>query len=104
MYDFSEISLNIMWMEHNAVIYTLKLVSVFLQIYFIGNYTINLAPLYLLHLCICPTYRWVPLKPDFLGAWKSVWLKHNLAYPIIIISLIIQGTFGKKSGLSGNQT
>ena len=29
-------------------------------------------------------YRWVPLKPDFLGAWKSVWLKHNLAYPIII--------------------
>ena len=30
------------------------------------------------------TYRWVPLKPDFLGAWKSVWLKRNPAYPIII--------------------
>ena len=27
-------------------------------------------------------YRWVPLKPDFLGAWKSVRLKHNLAYPV----------------------
>ena len=25
-------------------------------------------------------YRWVPLKPDFLGAWKSVWLISNLAY------------------------
>ena len=35
-------------------------------------------------------YRWVPLKLDFLGAWKSVWLKHYLVYPIIIISLIIQ--------------
>ena len=35
-------------------------------------------------------YRWVPLKPDFLGAWKSVRLKHYLAYPIIIISLITQ--------------
>ena len=29
-------------------------------------------------------YSWVLLKPDFLGAWKSVQLKHNLAYPIII--------------------
>ena len=28
-------------------------------------------------------YRWVPLKPDFLGAWKSVWLKSNAAYPVI---------------------
>ena len=36
------------------------------------------------------TYRWVPLKPDFLGAWKSVRLKHYLAYPVIIISLIMQ--------------
>ena len=35
-------------------------------------------------------YRWVPLKLDFLGAWKSVWLKHYPVYPIIIISLIIQ--------------
>ena len=25
-------------------------------------------------------YRWVPLKPDFLGAWKSVWLISILAY------------------------
>ena len=42
------------------------------------------------------TYRWVLLKPDFLGACKSVWLKCNVAYPIIIKSLIIQGCFGKK--------
>ena len=48
------------------------------------------------------SYRWVPLKLDFLGAWKSVWLKHNLAYPIILISLIIQGNLAKKSRLSGN--
>ena len=47
-------------------------------------------------------YKWVPLKPDFLRAWKSVWLKCNLAYPIIIISLIIQGYLAKKSRLSGN--
>ena len=26
------------------------------------------------------TYRWVPLKPDFLGAWKSVWCNSNPAY------------------------
>ena len=26
------------------------------------------------------TYRWVPLKPDFLGTCKSVWLITNLAY------------------------
>ena len=32
----------------------------------------------------------------------TVWLKHNLAYPIIIISLIIKGILAKKSGLSGN--
>ena len=25
-------------------------------------------------------YRWVPLKPDFLGAWKSVWLISNPDY------------------------
>ena len=42
-------------------------------------------------------YRWVPLKPDFLGAWKSVWLKHYLAYPIIIINLIIQRNLATKS-------
>ena len=41
-------------------------------------------------------YRWVPLKPDFLGAWKSVRLKHYLAYPIIIISLIIQRNLATK--------
>ena len=41
-------------------------------------------------------YRWVPLKPDFLGAWKSVRLKHYPAYPIIIISLIIQRNLAKK--------
>ena len=41
-------------------------------------------------------YRWVPLKPDFLGAWKSVWLKHYPAYPIIIISLIIQRNLATK--------
>ena len=41
-------------------------------------------------------YRWVPLKPDFLGAWKYVWLKHYLAYPIIIISLIIQRNLATK--------
>ena len=41
-------------------------------------------------------YRWVPLKPDFLGAWKSVRLKHYPAYPIIIISLIIQKNLATK--------
>ena len=41
-------------------------------------------------------YRWVLLKADFLGAWKSVWLKHYLAYPIIIISFIIQRNLAKK--------
>ena len=41
-------------------------------------------------------YRWVPLKPDFLGAWKSAQLKHYLAYPIIIISLIIQKNLATK--------
>ena len=40
-------------------------------------------------------YRWVPLKPDFLGAGKSAWLKHYLAYPIII-SLIIQRNLATK--------
>ena len=41
-------------------------------------------------------YRWVPLKPDFFGAWKSVRLKHYPAYPIIIISLIIQRNLATK--------
>ena len=41
-------------------------------------------------------YRWIPLKADFLGAWKSVWLKHYPVYPIIIISLIIQRNLAKK--------
>ena len=41
-------------------------------------------------------YRWVRLKPDFLGAWKSVRLKHYPAYPIIIISLIIQRNLATK--------
>ena len=41
-------------------------------------------------------YRWVPLKPEFLGAWKSVWLVHYLAYLIIIISLIIQRNLATK--------
>ena len=41
-------------------------------------------------------YRWVPLKQDFLGAWKSFQLKHYLAYPIIIISLIIQRNLATK--------
>ena len=41
-------------------------------------------------------YRWVPLKLDFLGAWKSVRLKHYLAYHIIIISLIIQRNLATK--------
>ena len=36
------------------------------------------------------------LKLDFLGAWKSVRLKHYLAYPIIIISLIIQRNLATK--------
>ena len=43
-----------------------------------------------------PKYRWVPLKPDFLGAWKSVQLKHYPAYPIIIISLITQRNVATK--------
>ena len=43
-----------------------------------------------------PSYRWVPLKLDFLGAWKSVWLKHYLSYPIIIISLIKQRNLATK--------
>ena len=41
-------------------------------------------------------YRWVLLKPDFLGAWKSVRLKHYLAYPVIIVSLIIQKNLATK--------
>ena len=41
-------------------------------------------------------YRWVPLKPDFLGAWKSVRLKHYPAYPFTIISLIMQKNLAKK--------
>ena len=41
-------------------------------------------------------YRWVPLKPDFLGAWKCVQLKHYPAYPIIIISLIIERNLATK--------
>ena len=41
-------------------------------------------------------YRWVPLKPDFLGAWKSVRLKHYPAYPVIIISLITQRNLATK--------
>ena len=41
-------------------------------------------------------YRWVLLKPDFLGARKSVWLKHYPAYPVIIISLIIQRNLATK--------
>ena len=41
-------------------------------------------------------YRWVPLKLEFLGAWKSVRLKHYLAYPIIIISLILQRNLATK--------
>ena len=41
-------------------------------------------------------YRWVLLKVDFLGAGKSVLLKHYPAYPIIIISLIIQSNLAKK--------
>ena len=41
-------------------------------------------------------YRWVPLKPDFLGEWKSVRLKHYPAYPIIMISLIIQRNLATK--------
>ena len=39
-------------------------------------------------------YRWVPLKPDFLGAWKSVRLKHYPAYPVI--SLIMQRNLATK--------
>ena len=42
-------------------------------------------------------YRWVPLKLDFLGAWKSVWLKHYPAYPVIIISLIMQRNLATKN-------
>ena len=42
-------------------------------------------------------YRWVPLKLEFFGSMKiSVWLKHYPAYPIIIISLIIQRNLAKK--------
>ena len=36
------------------------------------------------------------LSPDFLGALKSVWLNHYPAYPIIIISLIIQRNLATK--------
>ena len=42
------------------------------------------------------TYRWVPLKLDFLGARKSDQLKHYPAYPIIILSLIIQRNMATK--------
>ena len=48
------------------------------------------------HSCSTDIYRWVPLKPDFLGAWKSVRLKHYPAYPIIIISLNIQRNLATK--------
>ena len=41
-------------------------------------------------------YRWVLLKPHFLGAWKSVQLKHYPAYPIIVISLIMQRNLATK--------
>ena len=41
-------------------------------------------------------YRRVPLKADFLGAWKSVRLKHYPTYPIIIISLIMQRNLATK--------
>ena len=41
-------------------------------------------------------YRWVPVKADFLGAWKSVRLKHYPAYRIIITSLIIQRNLATK--------
>ena len=34
--------------------------------------------------------------PDFFGALKSVQLKHYLAYPITIISLIIQRNLATK--------
>ena len=47
---------------------------------------------------ILSSLRWVPLEPDFLGAWKSVQLKCNPAYPIIIISLIIHGNLAKNLG------
>ena len=50
---------------------------------------------YFIHVILL-IYRWVPLKPDFLGAWKSVWLKHYPAYPVIIISLIIQRNLATK--------
>ena len=50
-----------------------------------GNHTINWW-----------IYRWVPLKLDFLGAWKSVWLKHYPTYPIIVISLIMQRNLATK--------
>ena len=36
------------------------------------------------------------LSQIFLGARKSVWLKHYPAYPIIIISLIIQRNLATK--------
>ena len=39
---------------------------------------------------------------QIFGSMKTVWLKCNPAYPIIIISLIVQGNLAKTSGLSRN--
>ena len=67
-----------------------------------GRNFIELLQTFFVHVILCAPqhfffkYRWVPLKPDFLGAWKSVWLKHYPAYPIIIISLIIQRNLATK--------
>ena len=35
-------------------------------------------------------YSLVPLKLDFLGAWKSAWLKSNLAFPVIFSLVYIE--------------
>ena len=52
--------------------------------------------LYCVLLYVLWNYRRVPLKPDSLGAWKSVRLKHYPAYPITIIILIIQRNLATK--------
>ena len=47
-------------------------------------------------------YKWIPLKLDFLEAWKSVQLKSNLAYPVIFYWFKQKCCPGKKSGLTRN--
>ena len=47
-------------------------------------------------------YRWDPLKPDFLGAWKSVLLGLSVLKFKLNYTRKRKNDFGKKSGVSRN--